>query len=162
MSMLLFIAMLAPFWACVTAHAEEFDSAGVRIHYTTTGQGDPVILVHGLYSSAKMNWELPGITAAIVKSHLVIAPDCRGHGQSDKPEAEEQHGVPVTLIAGERDPCRRLYIEPLRRVRPDWPDHVIADAGHLNCIMKAEFKEQLLAALQASPPPPLSAPAKTP
>jgi pimeloyl-ACP methyl ester carboxylesterase len=113
------------------AHAEEFDSAGVKLHYTTTGQGDPVILVHGLYSSAKMN--------------------------EDEVQAVR---VPVTLLAGERDPCRRLYIEPLRRVRPDWLDHVIAGAGHLNCLMKAEFKEQLLAALQASPPP--SVPAKTP
>jgi pimeloyl-ACP methyl ester carboxylesterase len=135
----------------VAAHAEEFDSAGVKIHYTTTGQGDPVILVHGLYSSAKMNWELPGITATLAKSHQVIAPDCRGHGQSDKSEADDQYGVPMA-----EDVVRlmdHLHI----------PKAKIAGYSMGGMIvMKAEFKELLLAALQASPPPPPSVPAKTP
>jgi hypothetical protein len=39
--------------------AGEFDSAGVKIHYEVAGTGEPVILVHGLYSSAKMNWDWP-------------------------------------------------------------------------------------------------------
>jgi pimeloyl-ACP methyl ester carboxylesterase len=55
--------------------------------------------------------------------------------------------VPVVIVVGDRDPCRRMYVEPLRRIRPDWPEHVIADAGHLNCILKPDFKEQLLSAL---------------
>ncbi len=55
--------------------------------------------------------------------------------------------VPVTLIVGDRDPCRRLYVEPLRSVRPDWPEHVIKDAGHINCILKRDFKDQLQTAL---------------
>ncbi len=55
---------------------------------------------------------------------------------------------PVTIIVGDRDPCRRMYVEPLRQVRPDWPEKIIADAGHLNCIFKAEFKTQLEAALE--------------
>ena len=37
-----------------------FDSAGVKIAYVEAGEGQPVILVHGLYSSAMLNWELPG------------------------------------------------------------------------------------------------------
>jgi pimeloyl-ACP methyl ester carboxylesterase len=61
-------------------------------------------------------------------------------------------GVPVTIIVGDRDPCRRLYVEPLLRVRPDWPEHVIQDAGHLNCILKPDFKKQLEAALDQSRP----------
>jgi hypothetical protein len=44
--------------------AGEFDSAGVKIHYVVKGQGEPVILIHGLGSSAAMNWGIPGITAA--------------------------------------------------------------------------------------------------
>jgi len=32
--------------------ADEFDSAGVKIHYAVRGEGEPVILIHGLYSSA--------------------------------------------------------------------------------------------------------------
>jgi hypothetical protein len=60
--------------------------------------------------------------------------------------------VPVTIIGGDRDPCRRLCVEPLRRIRPDWPIHVIADAGRLNCSTKPDFKTQLEAALQPSFP----------
>ncbi len=55
--------------------------------------------------------------------------------------------VPVTVLVGGRDPCRAMYVEPLRRIRPDWPVHVIAGAGHLNCIMKPDFKVQLKSAL---------------
>jgi hypothetical protein len=40
-----------------------------------------------------------------------------------------------------------LYVEPLQTIRQDWPVHLIADAGHLNCILKADFKVQLKAAL---------------
>lgn len=66
-------------------------------------------------------------------------------------ELEAVH-VPVTIIVGERDPCRRLYVEPLRRVRPDWPEHVIHAAGHINCVMKPDFKTQLEVALDQSRP----------
>jgi pimeloyl-ACP methyl ester carboxylesterase len=228
--------------------ADEFLSNGVKIHYECAEKGEPVILVHGLYSSAKMNWDLPGITAALAKHYRVIALDNRGHGQSDKPEAEDQYGtqmvedivrlmdhlnihqarlvgysmggmivmkaltlhpdrftsavlggmgwlkegsplqrfwevaggrnggkvppaclhglaklavtqeqvkavrMPVTVIAGERDPCRRMYVEPLTKVRPEWPVRVIAGAGHLNCIAKPDFLAQLEAALAGVTP----------
>src|SRR5262249_3890880 len=55
--------------------------------------------------------------------------------------------VPVTLIVGDRDPCRRMYMEPLRRIRPDWPEYVVSRAGHFNCIVKPQFKTDLEAAL---------------
>jgi len=55
--------------------------------------------------------------------------------------------APVTVIVGDRDPCRRMYVEPLQKIRPDWPVHIISDAGHLNCILKPDFKTQLVAAL---------------
>lgn len=63
-----------------------FDSAGVRIHYTDEGSGPPVVLVHGLTSSADRNWRRPGTIDALLKAGLrVVAIDCRGHGESDKP-----------------------------------------------------------------------------
>ena len=74
-------------------HADEFNSNGVKIHYLVEGKGDPVILVHGLYSSTMMNWQAPGIMADLAKHYQVIAFDNRGHGQSGKPEAEDQYGV---------------------------------------------------------------------
>jgi pimeloyl-ACP methyl ester carboxylesterase len=218
-------------------------SNGVKIHYEVKSNGEPVILVHGLYSSAKANWVMPGTIAELAKHYQVIAFDNRGHGQSGKPETEDQYGVqmvedvvrlmvhlhiqkahvigyslggmitlklltmypkrvssavvggmgwlkadsplqhfweeikghrntkvpaacvhgiaklavtedqikavrvPVTIIVGERDPCRRLYVEPLLRVRPDWPEHVIQGAGHINCVAKPDFNTQLEAAL---------------
>jgi pimeloyl-ACP methyl ester carboxylesterase len=229
-------------------HADEFMSKDVKIHYVVRGKGKPVILIHGLGSSAKMNWETPGTVAELAKHYQVIAFDNRGHGQSDKPQAEGEYGVqmvedvvrlmdrlnqpkahvvsyslggmialklvtlhpervssvvlggmgwlrtdtplqhfweamqgravahvpaaclhgvgelaiseadlksvrvPVTILVGERDICRRLYVEPLEKARPDWPVHVIKDAGHINCVMKAEFKTQIAAALKDSRP----------
>jgi pimeloyl-ACP methyl ester carboxylesterase len=55
--------------------------------------------------------------------------------------------IPVAILVGDNDPCRGWYVEPLRQVRPDWPVHIIADAGHLNCVSKPAFKSQLNAAL---------------
>jgi pimeloyl-ACP methyl ester carboxylesterase len=229
------------------ARADDFMSKDVRIYYEVNGQGEPVILIHGLGSSARLNWELPGTVAALEKHYQVIALDNRGHGKSDKPQAEGQYGVhmvddvvrlmdrlsmpkahvvgyslggmialkmavlhpervrsivlggmgwlrpetalqhfweamqgravahvppaclhgisqlavteaelkavrvPVTVLVGERDICRRLYVAPLEKVRPDWPVHVIKDAGHINCPVKSEFKAQLTAALKHPP-----------
>ena len=226
-------------------HADEFDSNGVKIHYVVKGKGDPVILIHGLYASATGNWQGPGIMAELAKHYQVIAFDLRGHGQSGKPEGEDQYGVqmaedvvrlmdhlqlpkahlvgyslggmitmklltlhpervssavlggmgwmktgspfqqfwgspqaiweperarglsggiaklavteaevkavrvPVTIIVGDRDPCRWMYVEPLRQVRPDWPQHVIDDATHVSCI-----SESLSSRRKSKPPSP--------
>jgi len=70
----------------------DFDSEGVKIHYLVTGQGEPVILIHGLTASIAMNWEFPGLVAELAKNYQVIALDCRGHGQSDKPTHEGDYG----------------------------------------------------------------------
>jgi pimeloyl-ACP methyl ester carboxylesterase len=48
--------------------------------------------------------------------------------------------VPVTVLVGEHDPCRRLYVAPLQPIRADWPVTLVPGAGHLNCIYQAEFK----------------------
>jgi len=238
------VAAIAVFAAiALTAGADDFDSAGVRIHYDVAGQGQPVVLVHGLYSSARMNWEMPGTMALLAGNYQVIALDNRGHGESDKPTKDGSYGVkmaedvvrlmdhlhiakahlvgysmggmivmkvltthpervssavlggmgwlktgsflqrfwenmhgrdvgktpaiclsemgqlavseaevkavhvPVAMIVGDRDPCRRMYVEPLEGIRPDWPVYVIAGAGHLNCIVQPSFKAQLKAAL---------------
>jgi pimeloyl-ACP methyl ester carboxylesterase len=73
--------------------AEDFDSGGVKIHYTVSGKGAPVILIHGLLASAKLNWEWPGVIAELTNSHRVIAMDCRGHGASGRPVGADQYGV---------------------------------------------------------------------
>lgn len=221
---------------------EDFNSGGVKIHYAVHGYGEPVILIHGLYSNARLNWNVPGTTALLAKHFEVITPDCRGHGRSAKPTAEDAYGInmvedvvrlmdhlniraarvagysmgamitmklavahpdrvsaavlcgmgwlktgaqlnsvwdklerplftvppacaksftqfavteaqikslqiPVTVLIGEDDPCRKWYVEPLRQVRPEWPVRIISHAGHLNCVDKHEFKRELAAAL---------------
>ncbi len=221
--------------------SERFDSSGVQIHCLLAGQGEPVVLIHGLNASAEMNWNLPGVIAELAKDHQVIALDLRGHGRSDKPRNEDAYGVavvedvvrlldhlhikrahivgyslggmvtmklmvmhpervtsgtlggmgwlregsglariwermpgreesrtppefihsigklavakeevlsirvPVKVIVGDRDPCQRLYVAPLQQIRGDWPVVEIADAGHLTCVAKSEFREEIAA-----------------
>ena len=70
------VAVLFPAFGVL---GDDFNSDGVPIHYTVAGSGEPVILIHGLYSSAEMNWALPGIEAALAKHYQVI-PGPRGRG----------------------------------------------------------------------------------
>jgi pimeloyl-ACP methyl ester carboxylesterase len=69
-----------------------FTAKGVKIHYLTQGKGEPVVLIHGLYSSADINWKLTGVIDALAKSHQVIALDLPGHGRSDRPAQKEAYG----------------------------------------------------------------------
>ncbi|MEI9893146.1 MAG: alpha/beta hydrolase [Chthoniobacter sp.] len=236
-------ALAALLLAVLPARADDFDSAGVKIHYTVQGTGDPVILIHGLHASAQMNWGAPGIIADFAPHYRVIALDCRGHGQSDKPTGDTDYGIkmvddvvrlldhlhlpsanivgysmggmialklavahpdrvhsvvlggmgwlpegsplqrvwenmgghgasrgnpalvrgfaefavtadqvkalkmPIEVVVGDRDPCRRLYVEPLIAIRSDITEQVVPNAGHLLCVMKPEFKADLNTAL---------------
>jgi pimeloyl-ACP methyl ester carboxylesterase len=50
------------------------------------GQGRPVLLLHGLFSSAEMNWIRFGHAQALADAGLeAIMPDLRAHGDSGKP-----------------------------------------------------------------------------
>jgi pimeloyl-ACP methyl ester carboxylesterase len=79
--------------AAMSAVADSFDSAGIKIHYAVRGAGETVILIHGLHSSSRINWDLPGTTRMLAGHLQVVTMDCRGHGQSDKPEAEDAYGI---------------------------------------------------------------------
>ena len=72
-----------------------FDANGVKIHYLIAGEGEPVVLIHGLHSSAEINWQLPGLIRALAVDHQVIAVDLPGHGRSDTPEKPEAYGLQV-------------------------------------------------------------------
>jgi len=220
--------------------SQAFDAKGVKIHYLVEGSGEPVVLIHGLYSSGEINWQFPGVMAALAKNHRVIAFDLPGHGHSAKPEKEAAYGaqmaedvalllnhlrikkahivgyslggmialkfiadhpdrvlsgtlggmgwpreggglqkfwekiparqggrtpaacvpsigklavseaelkaikVPMEILVGVRDPVRKLYVVPLQGVRKDWPVIEIEGAGHINCIMKKQFAEEIV------------------
>jgi pimeloyl-ACP methyl ester carboxylesterase len=54
--------------------------------------------------------------------------------------------VPVTVLIGDNDGLiKTLYLEPLRRVRKDWPVVEIKRANHITCIFKPQFREEIAA-----------------
>jgi 3-oxoadipate enol-lactonase len=59
-----------------------FEHEGCSLHYQEYGQGEPLVLLHGLGSSSQ-DWELQ--VPALSRHYRVILMDIRGHGRSDKP-----------------------------------------------------------------------------
>jgi pimeloyl-ACP methyl ester carboxylesterase len=84
-------AVLSP--AEADARSQTFDANGVKIHYVIEGKGEPVVLIHGLYASAFLNWKLPGVIRELAKDYRVIALDLPGHGASGKPMNKQAYGV---------------------------------------------------------------------
>ena len=67
-------------------------SDGVDLAYHELGEGRPVILLHGLFSDAHMNWIKFGHAARIAADGFrVIMPDLRAHGLSGKPHGPEHY-----------------------------------------------------------------------
>jgi pimeloyl-ACP methyl ester carboxylesterase len=233
------LAGLTGFWtiSCLSTYAtspesQYFNAKGVKIHYLLQGTGEPVVLIHGWYSSAMMNWQWPGTIAALTKNHQVIALDLPGYGKSDKPHGEEAYGLqwvedlillldhlniqkahivgysmggmvtlklisehpdrvlsgtlggmgwmteggtnqkvwahmgevsarevsklaltedelkairtPVLVLVCNLDPVKKLYVDPLETVRKDWRVIEIPGAGHLACIFKKQFINEIV------------------
>jgi hypothetical protein len=46
-------------------------------------------------------------------------------------------------VGDEDEIVTKLYVEPLQRVRKDWPIIAIKDADHITCILKPQFKEEI-------------------
>ena len=59
---------------------------GARLAVHRIGSGRPLVLLHGLFSSAAMNWIKYGHAALLAEAGFeVIMPDLRAHGQSEAP-----------------------------------------------------------------------------
>ncbi len=60
---------------------------GANIYYETFGVDTsghaPIVLIHGSIGTGRSNWSL--VAPLLARSHRVIVPDCRGHGQSGNP-----------------------------------------------------------------------------
>ncbi|MBZ4332511.1 alpha/beta fold hydrolase [Corallococcus sp. AS-1-12] len=55
---------------------------GVTLHFQESGEGAPILLLHGLGSSGS-DWD--AVVPRLSAHHRVLVPDARGHGRSDKP-----------------------------------------------------------------------------
>ena len=90
------------------------DAGSVRLSYVESGEGPPVILLHG-FPQTPYCWRhlIPGLAA----SHRVIAFDLKGYGESDKPEG----GYDLNTLSREmRDALRNLGHERAVWVGHDW------------------------------------------
>lgn len=69
---------------------------GIEIAYREWGeQGEAptVVLHHGFVANAEANWLAPGVVDALLAAgRHVLAPDARGHGDSDKPHDSASYG----------------------------------------------------------------------
>jgi len=67
-------------------------SDGIELAYHELGAGRPVVLLHGLFSDAVMNWIKFGHAARIARDGFrVIMPDLRAHGLSGRPHEPEYY-----------------------------------------------------------------------
>jgi len=67
-------------------------SDGVQLAYQEVGEGRPVVLLHGLFSDADMNWIRFGHAGRIASEGFrAILPDLRAHGLSGKPHGTEHY-----------------------------------------------------------------------
>lgn len=71
---------------------------GTRLAVHRLGAGRPVLLLHGLFSSAQVNWIRYGHAATIAAAGFeVIMPDLRAHGQSEASH-DPAHYPPDVLV----------------------------------------------------------------
>jgi len=65
-------------------HFRSFD--GVTIAWSELGQGRPLVLLHGLFSNAEVNWLRRGTASVLAEAGFrVLLPDLRAHGRSEAP-----------------------------------------------------------------------------
>jgi pimeloyl-ACP methyl ester carboxylesterase len=73
-----------------------FDGEPMAVH--RCGAGRPLILLHGLFSNAEVNWIKYGTAERLADAGFdVIMPDLRAHGQSAKPQVPEAYPQDVLV-----------------------------------------------------------------
>lgn len=86
-------------------------SDGIQLAWRETGEGRPVILMHGLFSDVQMNWIKFGHAERIAaRGFRVIMPDHRAHGLSGKPH-ERVHYPQLVLVRDLRELIGYLGLE---------------------------------------------------
>ena len=78
---------------------------GHKVRFNIAGQGEPIVLIHGVAGRAAQ-WDQTMVQLA--ENHTVIAPDLLGHGESAKPRGDYSLGA---FASGIRDLLIGLDIE---------------------------------------------------
>lgn len=82
-----------------TQFFDSFD--GTRLAWRELGEGRPVVLIHGYFSNAEINWIKYGHAALVAAAGFrVIMPDLRGHGESAKPHDAAAYPPDVLMRDG--------------------------------------------------------------
>lgn len=77
--------------------ADDIDVYGFNIHYTDTGSGPVLILLHGLWGGEN---EWRPVIKPLARTHRVIAMDAIGFHGSDKPEARYHNALLAQFLTG--------------------------------------------------------------
>lgn len=93
------------------------DNDGVGIEYEATGEGRPVVLLHGFPDSGRL-WreQVPALSRA---GFQVIVPDLRGYGASDKPADVQAYVLPA-LVGDVLAVLDDVGVETTHVVGHDW------------------------------------------
>ena len=81
------------------------DIHGERIAYREAGEGEALLLIHGMAGSSQ-TWR--AIMPQLAKKYRVVAPDLLGHGESSKPRSDYSLGAFAVCL---RDVLDELGIE---------------------------------------------------
>ncbi|MGE0232421.1 MAG: alpha/beta fold hydrolase [Flavobacteriaceae bacterium] len=69
----------------IEKHSGTFNSDGHELAYTVSGEGEPILLIHGFASTAQINWFGPSWVNTLARAgRQVVTIDNRGHGASAK------------------------------------------------------------------------------
>jgi pimeloyl-ACP methyl ester carboxylesterase len=90
---------------------------GVDIHYEITGDGPPVILLHGFPDSSRL-WRHQ-VPALVEAGFRVIVPDMRGYGASTKPADVDAYNI-LHLVGDVGAVLAGAGATPARVVGHDW------------------------------------------
>ena len=93
------------------------DSGGVGVEYEVTGDGRPVVLLHGFPDSGRLWRQQVGPLADA--GFQVIVPDMRGYGASDKPAGVDAYNI-LYLVADVGAVLDDAGVEAAHVVGHDW------------------------------------------
>jgi pimeloyl-ACP methyl ester carboxylesterase len=130
------------------------DVDGVGIEYEVTGEGRPLVLLHGFPDCGRL-WrhQVPVLAEAGFK---VIVPDLRGYGRSDKPSKVDDYAIPylagdVVAVMGDAGVERAHVVGhdwgagiawTIAAMTADRVDHLVAmSVGHLATFWAGGFDQ---------------------